>query len=323
MDYFLLLISLVLVLLGANYLVDGASNIAKRLGLSEFLIGLTIVAIGTSAPEMVVSCISAFKGNSEMAVGNVLGSNIFNTLMIIGIVALVTPIPLTSNNIKKDIPFGFLAAFILCVLGAGAYLNNSEQAIVNRTDGLILLAFYGVFLAYTIYSSTRDNSAPMEDIKEINAPKTKKGRILLDIIMIIGGLTALIYGGDLFVEKASIIARSFGVSEAVIAVTIMAVGTSLPELASSLMAAIKKNTDMALGNVIGSNITNIFLVLGLSATINPLPIVGIKSINFIALFISALLMFISAFTFKKKEVDRTEGIIFIILYIAFVIVLLQ
>lgn len=319
MDYVLLVLSLVLVLFGANYLVDGASNIAKRLGLSDFVIGLTIVAVGTSAPEMVVSCISAFNGNAQMAVGNVLGSNIFNTLVIIGLVSVFSPIKLVSNNIKKDIPFGLLAAFVLCVLGAGAFINNTSESIIDRTDGILLICFYGVFMAYTIYSSQGVKSVELEMDK---ANPQKKSRFSLDIIMIIGGLVALIYGGDLFVAKASVIARAFGVSDAVIAVTIMAVGTSLPELASSLVAAFKKNTDLALGNVIGSNITNIFLVLGLSASINPLPVAGVKSINFVVLFLSALLMFISAFTFKKRQIDRVEGAIFLLIYIAFVGILL-
>ena len=318
MDILFLIIGLALILIGANYLVDGASSIAKKAGLSDFIIGMTIVGIGTSTPEMVVSFASAIKGNADIAVGNVLGSNIFNALMILGCTALFSPIALTSNNIKKDIPFSLLAAFTLCVMGCATWLDNTAVNTISRVNGIMLLCLFGVFMAYTIYSSSSAN-ADMAGSQEENSSGNKKSTPLwLAIIMVIGGLCGLVFGGDMFVNSASAIARSLGVSDAIIAITIVAGGTSLPELASCLVAAAKKNTDQALGNVIGSNVCNIFLILGGSATIHPLVMNGVKPLDLITLMISALLVFLFAFTFKKKQIDRIEGAILICIYLAFI-----
>lgn len=330
MDILFLIIGLALILIGANYLVDGASSIAKRAGLSDFIIGMTIVGIGTSTPEMVVSFASAIKGNADIAVGNVLGSNIFNTLMILGCTALFSPIALTSNNIKKDIPFSLLAAFTLCVMGCATWLDNTAVNTISRVNGIMLLCMFGVFMAYTIYSSSSAipaaDSLPNsngEDSASGNTDKNlsgnKKGTpIWLAIIMVLGGLCGLVFGGDMFVNSASAIARSLGVSDAVIALTIVAGGTSLPELASCLVAAFKKNTDQALGNVIGSNVSNIFLILGGSATIHPLVMSGVKPISLLTLMVSSVLVFMFAFTFKKKQIDRIEGALLVCIYIAFI-----
>lgn len=319
-DILLLIVGLALILVGANYLVDGASHIAKRAGLSDFIIGMTIVGIGTSTPEMVVSFASAIKGNADIAVGNVLGSNIFNTLMILGITALFSPIPLTSNNIKKDIPFSLLAAFVLCVMGFSTILDGTTVNAISRVNGIMLLCLFGVFMAYSIFSSTsqKGNNLPDESSGSKKLPP-----IWLSIIMVLGGLCGLVFGGDMFVNSASALARSLGVSDAVIAVTIVAGGTSLPELASCAVAALKKNTDQALGNVIGSNVSNIFLILGGSATIHPLVMAGTKPLDFITLMLSSLLVFLFAFTFKKKSVDRIEGAILVCIYVAFVTLTLQ
>ena len=319
-DILLLIAGLALILVGANYLVDGASHIAKRAGLSDFIIGMTIVGIGTSTPEMVVSFASAIKGNADIAVGNVLGSNIFNALMILGITALFSPIPLTSNNIKKDIPFSLLAAFVLCVMGCSTILDGTAVNTISRVDGIMLLCLFGVFMAYTIFSSTSQGGNNLPD--ESSGSK-KLPPLWLSIIMVLGGLCGLVFGGDMFVNSASAIARSLGVSDAVIAVTIVAGGTSMPELASCIVAALKKNTDQALGNVIGSNVCNIFLILGGSATIHPLIMAGTKPLDLITLMLSALLVFLFAFTFKKKSIDRIEGAILICIYVAFVTLTLQ
>ena len=267
MDILILIIGLALILLGANYLVDGASAIAKKAGLSDFIIGMTIVGIGTSTPEMVVSFASAIKGNADIAVGNVLGSNIFNILMILGITALFSPIRLTSNNVKKDIPFALLAAFVLCTFGCSTWLDNTAVNTISRVGGILLLSLFGVFMAYTIYSSSSNQAADTPDNSQGSITATPGWKAIL---LVLGGLCGLVVGGDMFVNSASAIARSLGVSDAVIAVTIVAGGTSMPELASCLVAAFKKNTDQALGNVIGSNVCNIFLILGGSATIHPL-----------------------------------------------------
>ena len=319
-DILLLIVGLVLILTGANYLVDGASAIAKRAGLSDFIIGMTIVGIGTSTPEMVVSFASAIKGNADIAVGNVLGSNIFNTLMILGATALFSPIRLTSNNVKKDIPFALLAAFVLCTFGCSTWLDGTAVNIITRVGGILLLSLFGVFMAYTIYSSGSQKASNTPD--ELSGSK-KTAPIWLASLMILGGLCGLVFGGDMFVNAASAIAKSLGVSDAVIAVTIVAGGTSLPELASCLVAAYKKNTDQALGNVIGSNVSNIFLILGGSATIHPLVMAGTKPLDLITLMVSSILIFLFAFTFKKKQIDRIEGALLVCLYIAFVVLTLK
>ncbi len=320
-DILLLVLGLVLILTGANYLVDGASAIAKRAGLSDFIIGMTIVGIGTSTPEMVVSFASAIKGNADIAVGNVLGSNIFNTLMILGATALFSPIRLTSNNVKKDIPFALLAAFVLCTFGCSTWLDGTAANTISRVSGILLLALFGVFMAYTIYSSSSQGATT--DNPDNPSGSKKTAPIWLASLMILGGLCGLVFGGDMFVNAASAIAKSLGVSDAVIAVTIVAGGTSLPELASCLVAAYKKNTDQALGNVIGSNVSNIFLILGGSATIHPLVMAGTKPLDLITLMISSVLIFLFAFTFKKKQIDRIEGALLVCLYIAFVVLTLR
>ena len=320
-DILLLIIGLVLILTGANYLVDGASAIAKRAGLSDFIIGMTIVGIGTSTPEMVVSFASAIKGNADIAVGNVLGSNIFNTLMILGATALFSPIRLTSNNVKKDIPFALLAAFVLCTFGCSTWLDGTAVNTITRVGGILLLSLFGVFMAYTIYSSSSQGATT--DTPDNLSGSKKTAPIWLASLMILGGLCGLVFGGDMFVNAASAIAKSLGVSDAVIAVTIVAGGTSLPELASCLVAAYKKNTDQALGNVIGSNVSNIFLILGGSATIHPLVMAGTKPLDLITLMVSSILIFLFAFTFKKKQIDRIEGALLVCLYIAFVVLTLK
>lgn len=316
-DTLLLIAGLALVLAGANYLVDGASSIAKRAGISDFIIGMTIVGIGTSTPEMVVSFISAIQGNADIAVGNVIGSNMFNVLVILGLTALLYPIKLTSNNVKKDIPFALLAAFVLCVLGSATFLDGAASNIISRVSGIMLLSLFGVFMAYTVYSSGNN---PEE---ELSGEKKKNTPVWLAIIMVLGGLAGLIFGGELFVNSATSLAKSLGVSDAVIAITIIAGGTSLPELASCIVAAYKKNTDMALGNVIGSNVSNIFLILGGSAAIHPLNMGGIKSLDLIVLMLSSVLMFIFAFTFKKKSIDRIEGALLLAIYIAYIILTIR
>ena len=314
MDILMLIIGLALILLGANYLVDGASAIAKKAGLSDFIIGMTIVGIGTSTPEMVVSFASAIKGNADIAVGNVLGSNLFNTLMILGITALFYPIRLTSNNVKKDIPFSVLASFVLLVLGCATWLDGAAVNSISRVNGIMLLALFGVFMAYTIYSS----SSQKDSLPDNSSGNTKATPVWKATLMVLGGLCGLVFGGDMFVNSASAIAKSLGVSDAVIAVTIVAGGTSMPELASCLVAAFKKNTDQALGNVIGSNVSNIFLILGGSATIHPLVMSGTKPLDLITLMIASLLVFIFAFTFRKKQIDRIEGALLVCIYIGFI-----
>lgn len=318
MTIVLMLVGLALLLVGANYLTEGSSAIAKRFGISEFVIGLTIVAIGTSAPEFVVSLISTFNGNTDVAIGNVLGSNIFNTLMILGVTALIQPIRIEHNTLSRDIPFGLLAAVVLAICGLDAWLND-DAGVISRNEGLLMLCFWIVFMVYSFITAKRDD-APTETTPET---PTKQRSIWLEIIMIAGGLAGLIYGGDLFLEYAVIFARDMGMSEAVIAVTLMAGGTSMPELITCVIAAVKKRGQLALGNVIGSNISNIFLILGTCASVSPLQLGNILPIDLVILSAASLLVAITAFTFRRNELDRAEGVIFVLLYIAYVIYLLM
>ncbi len=319
MTILLMLVGLALLLAGANYLTEGSSAVAKRFGISEFVIGLTIVAIGTSAPELVVSFISTMEGKTDMAIGNVIGSNLFNILMILGVTALIRPIRIEHNTLSRDIPFGLLAAIVLAICGLDIWLCG-ESGSITRSEGLLLLCFFVVFMAYSFATAKRDE-APEENVPA--QENSKKRSIWIELLMIVGGLAGLIYGGDLFLEYAVIFARDMGMSEAVIAVTLMAGGTSMPELITCVIAAAKNKGQLALGNVIGSNISNIFLILGTCATVSPLRLGEILPLDLIILVAASLIIAVSAFTFRRNELDRAEGIIFILLYIGYVVSLLM
>ena len=319
MTILLMLVGLALLLVGANYLTEGSSAIAKRFGISEFVIGLTIVAIGTSAPELVVSLISTINGTTDIAIGNVLGSNLFNTLMILGVTALVCPMSIERNTLSRDIPFGLLAASVLAICGLDIWINGNA-GIIARSEGMLMLCFFIVFMAYSFATAKREDAPEEEATSDTPA---KQHPIWLELIMIVGGLAGLIYGGELFLEHAVIFARNMGMSEAVIAVTLMAGGTSMPELITCVIAASKKKGQLALGNVIGSNISNIFLILGTCATVSPLQLGNILPIDLIILTAASLLVAVTAFTFRRNELDRAEGAIFILLYIGYVVYLLM
>jgi cation:H+ antiporter len=295
---------LILILLGANYLVDGSSSIAKKFGLSEFVIGLTIVGIGTSSPEMVVSFMSAIQGKAEMAIGNVVGSNIFNTLIILGITALISPLTITKSNIRKDIPVNFLATVLLLLLGMNFSLFKVGENVISRLDGIILLAVFAWYLWSSFKSDSGDETEEGEEIKTRNIP--------VSVLMIAGGLGALVFGGRLFVNSATALAQMFGVSDKFIAITVMAAGTSMPELATCVVAALKGRGQLALGNILGSNIGNILLILGGSALIHPLSFSGMTIVDIIAVAICPIFIYLCAFLFRKKEIDRAEGIIFLL-----------
>ena len=314
-----MIVGLALLLVGANYLTEGSSAVAKRFGISEFVIGLTIVAIGTSAPELVVSFISTMEGKTDVAIGNVIGSNLFNILMILGVTALIRPIRIEHNTLSRDIPFGLLAAIVLAICGLDIWLCG-ESGSITRSEGLLLLCFFVVFMAYSFATAKRDE-APEEIVPA--QENSKKRSIWIELLMIVGGLAGLIYGGDLFLEYAVIFARDMGMSEAVIAVTLMAGGTSMPELITCVIAAAKNKGQLALGNVIGSNISNIFLILGTCATVSPLRLGEILPIDLIILVAASLIIAVSAFTLRRHELDRAEGVIFILLYIGYVVSLLM
>lgn len=302
----ILLFGLLLILGGANYLVEGSSSIAKRFGISEFVIGLTIVGIGTSSPEMVVSFLSALKGNADMAIGNIVGSNIFNTMMILGITALIAPLAITRSNLKRDIPLNIAVTILLIILGMNATLFGTGKADeLGRLDGILMLL---IFVWYLWISFKNDRSD--EETDESNSVSRT---ILISVIMVIGGLAALIFGGRLFVDSATELAKMFGVSDKFIAITVMAAGTSMPELATCVVAALKGRGQLALGNVLGSNISNILLILGGAALINPLSFEGMTTVDLGAVLICSLFILFSAYMFRKKQLDRTEGIILLLM----------
>ena len=300
---------LALILFGANWLVDGSSSIAKKFGLSEFVIGLTIVGIGTSTPEMVVSFMSAFQGKADMAIGNIVGSNIFNVLMILGVTALISPLAITKTNLRRDIPLNILVTVLLIVLGMNFTIFGKGNDLLCRIDGFILLA---IFAWYLWKSFKSDNGDTREEGEGIKTYKT-----LTSVILIIAGLAGLIIGGRLFVDSATLLAKMFGVSDKFIAITIMAAGTSMPELATCVVAALKGRGQLALGNVLGSNIANILLILGGAAVISPLSFGSMTYVDLGVILVAAVLIFLSAYCFKKKELDRIEASIFIILEICY------
>lgn len=314
MNILFLVGGLVLILLGANGLTDGAASVAKQFRIPSIVIGLTIVAFGTSAPELTVSVSSALKGSADIAIGNVVGSNIFNTLMIVGCTALFAPIAITRNTLKKEIPLCILSSVALWVCANDVFLNHSAENILNRADGLLLLCFFAIFMGYTFAIAFPSGQASAEGSGE---EEIKLLPWWKSVIYILGGLAALVYGGQLFVNGATGIARSLGVSESVIGLTLVAGGTSLPELATSIVAALKKNPEIAIGNVIGSNLFNIFFVLGCSASITPLHLTGITNFDLLALVMSGILMWFFGLFFAKRTITRMEGGILVLCYVAY------
>ena len=303
----LLVGGLVLIVKGADWLVDGASGIARRFGLSEFVIGLTIVGMGTSAPEMVVSFIGAIQGNADISIGNVVGSNIMNTLLILGLTALILPMAVTPSNKKRDIPVNLLITVILIVLGLKYTITGLGSNGLSRVDGGILLAIFIVYM----WNCFQNGQVEQEDTP------AKQRSIWLSILMIAGGLAGLIIGGNFFVDNATELARAMGVSDKFIAITILAGGTSMPELATCVVAAAKKKGQLALGNIIGSNVFNILLILGGSALIHPLSFQNITYVDLGVLLVSALALVSALFIGKKDKIDRLDGSLFLLIWAAY------
>ncbi len=303
------------------------SAVAKRFGMSEMVIGLTIVAFGTSAPELVISLVSALKGSAGLAIGNVVGSNIANVFLIVGVVALVRPIRIEQSVLTREIPFVVLASVALLAAGNKVWLDGGEN-VVTRVDGIMLLLFFMVFLRYTFSQATKvpDSASEEKGISESKeTEETGKKEISLwrALLMIGGGLAALIWGGDIFVDNASRLAFSIGISEAVVGLTIVAVGTSLPELATSVVAAIKGHSGMAVGNVIGSCLFNILFVLGVSAVITPLPLGGIGNLDMLTMTGATLMFWIFGWKIGDREITRIEGGVMTLCYIAYIVALLN
>lgn len=294
----ILLAGLCLVVFGADYLVDGASSLARRFGLSEFVIGLTIVGMGTSAPEMVVSFIGAAEGNSDIALGNVIGSNIFNALLILGVTALVLPIAITPQNRRRDIPMNIAVTFLFLAIG---FLTGGIPTI----GGAVLLAVFALYMYECFRSGNKDENGTSE---------AKTFKLHWAVLMILGGLAALVAGGKLFVDSATRIAHEIGVSDKFIAITILAGGTSMPELATCVAAAVKKKGQLALGNIIGSNLFNVLLILGGSAIIHPMSFAAINYVDAGVLVLSSLMLLTSCFIGRKNFVDRFDGAFFVLIW---------
>ncbi|AMW32138.1 cation:H+ antiporter [Fervidobacterium changbaicum] len=307
LNFLLFALGLVLVSIGADKVVEGASAIAKKLRVSDLVIGLTIVAFGTSAPELAVNVVSSIKKNSDIALGNIIGSNIFNILVVAGFSAMLRPIAVKHSTLKKEIPLSLIAALSVLALGNK---GRDLPSLITRGDGVVLLCFFAIFIAYVFEMAKKDR----EIFEEMEMAKLKNISTWLSVIYIIGGLIGLSFGGRIIVSSATQIAKVFGVSDKLIGLTIVAAGTSIPEFATSLVAAIKGKNEIALGNVVGSNIFNIFFILGISAIINPLnyPIV----LNADVLLLIAITVILTLFS-KDLRLSRIEGALFFAAYIGY------
>lgn len=310
----LLVTGFIVLVYGANLLVDSASALAKKLNVPNIVIGLTIVAFGTSSPELVVNIFAAVDHSSDIALGNVIGSNIFNILCILGVSAFIFPLTVKTKTTWIEIPLALLSAVILIVLANDMLIDKSSTSIISRIDGIVLLAFFIIFLVYNfqlIKSGRYDEEFT-----------TKNYTIKKSILFIILGMGFLVLGGKAIVYSATEIAKFFGISERIISLTIISIGTSLPELATSVIAARKKNVDIAIGNIVGSNIFNVFFILGTSAVIYPVSVNLSSQFDLIVNIFASLLLFMFVFTGKGRKVDRWEGLVFVTLYISYVAALI-
>ena len=296
----LLLLGLALIVFGADWLVDGSSAIARKAGISEFVIGLTIVGFGTSCPELVVSLTCALQGNADISVGNVVGSNVFNTLLILGLTAVIAPVAVTRSNRRRDIPIALLVTFLFA-----AFVTTGTQ--ITRVEGIVFLL---VFAAYMFYCFKSDQGAD-------EAAEEKVRSLFMAILLVLAGLAGLIFGGQLFVNNATAIARAVGVSDKFIAITLLAGGTSFPELATCIVAAAKKKDQLALGNVLGSNVFNILLILGTSAVVTPLSTLALTWVDLGVLLASAALIWLWTYTGHRDRIDRWEAILMLLLFFGY------
>jgi len=313
MDIVLLVGGLAVILVGASYMTDGAAAVAKRMGLSDFIIGLTIVSMMTSAPELTVTIMSAIQGSPSMAIGNIVGSNIFNILVIVGICAMIRPIVVDRGMLANDIPLVVLSSVVLMVMGSGPFLDNTSMTL-TRSDGIILILFFIVFLRYTLASAKRGEDAA-------DKPQIKLLPVWRSIIYLVLGLAGLVFGGRWFVDGATSVARSLGWSEGLIGLTILAAGTSVPELATSVVAAVRGYSGICVGNVIGSCIFNIFFVLGSAATIIPMPFGNITMFDLVVLTASSVLFWIVGYKFGSRVIRQWEGGLMFVCYIAYIVYL--
>lgn len=321
MTYIILIAGLCLLLLGADKLVDSSVAIAQKAKISNFIIGITIVGMGTSSPELFVSLSSAIAGKGDLALGNVLGSNICNTLLILGTTAIILPFAITRPNLRRDIPFAIFTSVIIMLLCLDNIFPHIDDNEIGRIDGIFLLFLFAAYMGYTILASKRGGDAESEDEQQTPTFFTGKPLWLLIPSAVIS-LAVLLYGGNLFLDSAVAIATEQGLSEKVISLTIVAIGTSLPELITCIIAARKGNPQLALGNVLGSNVFNVLFILGISAVFRPIVLQGINLLDFGVLILGSILTFVFAFTLRKRIIDRAEGAILVALYVAYLSYLL-
>lgn len=310
----LLLLGLGVLILSAEWLVRGAASVSRKAGISELAIGLTVVAFGTSMPEMIVNIFAAIRGSADIGIGNIIGSNIFNILVILGLTAVIQPIKVKTSTAWKEIPFALLAVFLVLIMGNDAFFDEAPFNGLTRTDGLALIAFLMVFMAY-IFGMAKMGHEEREPVKMYSYP--------LSLGMVLLGLGGLFLGGKLLVDNAIIIARLAGLSEALIGLTIVAAGTSLPELATSVVAAIHKRNGIAIGNIVGSNIFNIFWILGLTSSLMPLPFNPAVNVDVMVAIGATFLLLIGIFFGKKYQLGRVEGTVFLITYGGYLAYLIQ
>lgn len=314
LTYCLFVIGFFILIKGAGLLVDGASAIADKFKISPLVIGLTIVAFGTSAPELAVNIFASAAGSSEIAIGNIIGSNIANILLILGVSALIYPLTSKKNTVWKEIPLCLLAVVVVGLMANDFLIDGASFSGLSRIDGLVLLSFFIIFIYYSFGIAKQQESPDDCEIKNLNLVKS--------IFYIVIGLIGLVVGGNWIVSGAIKLASGFGISESLIGLTVVAIGTSLPELATSAIAAYKKQTDIAIGNVVGSNIFNIFWILGISSVIRPLPFNPANNIDFLIMIIATVILFIIMFIGKKRIIERWQGIAMISIYVAYTLFLI-
>lgn len=304
----LLCVGLGILIIGAEALVNGSASISKRLGISSLVIGLTIVAFGTSAPELVINLFAAFQGNTDIALGNIIGSNIANILLILGICAIIAELKVQKSTTWKEIPFAFLAMGLLVIMGNDLLLGNTTSNMITRGEGIILLSIFGIFLYYIVGLAQQKQS----DETDINIYP-----VGISVLLTLGGLIGLFFGGQLFVNNAVILAKLAGFSEAFIGLTIVAIGTSLPELITSITATRKGHTDLAIGNIVGSNIFNVLWILGITSIIHPLSVSTIARTDTLIATGVTTLLFIVILIGKRHRIERWQGVLFVMLYIIY------
>lgn len=309
LDLFILVFGMGVLIFGAEALVRGASSAAQKLGISRIVIGLTVVSFGTSAPELLVNLLSAINGSTDLAIGNIVGSNIANVLLILGVTAMMYPLTVKQNTAYKEIPFALLAIVLVFLMGNDAFVDNAGINILSRSDGIVFISLFIIFLYYTY------------GISKVTGEKEKIARYSWrqSIVLLIIGMAALAFGGDLIVDSAMRLAASMGISERIIGLTIVAIGTSLPELATSIIAAYKGHADIAIGNAVGSNIFNIFWILGLTSIVRPIPFNAAINIDVLVAVCSMLLLFTFIISGKKKQITQWQGLLFLGMYITYLL----